>query len=60
MHLDDLLGAGEPKARAALGLGVRVVDLMELLEYAGLVLHGNAWSCIGHADIEVVIDRRRG
>src|SRR5262249_13712179 len=32
VHLHDLLGDGEPKARAALGLGVGAVDLMELLE----------------------------
>src|SRR5215831_14072655 len=32
VHLDDLLGDGETKARAALGLGHRAVDLMELLE----------------------------
>ena len=32
MHLDDLSGDSETEARAALGLGVRAVDLMELLE----------------------------
>jgi hypothetical protein len=34
VHLHDLLGDGEPKASAALGLGVRIVDLMELFEDA--------------------------
>src|SRR5215471_15375972 len=57
VHLDDLLGDGEAEARAALGLGVGTVDLMELLEDAGLVLFGNAWSRIGHADVEVAVDR---
>src|SRR5262249_31141967 len=32
VHLDDLLGDGEPEARAALGLGKRAVDLMELVK----------------------------
>ena len=57
MHLDDLLGDCEPKARAALGLGVGTVDLVELLKDAGLVLFGNAWPSIGHADVEVAVDR---
>jgi hypothetical protein len=56
MHLHDLLGYGEPEARAALGLSVGAVDLMELLEDASLVLFGNAWSRIGHA-VEVAVDR---
>ena len=32
VHLHDLLGDGEAQARAALGLGVGAVDLVELLE----------------------------
>ena len=32
VHLDDLLGDGEPEARAALRLGKGAVDLVELLE----------------------------
>src|SRR5262245_29338757 len=32
---------------------------MELLENAGLVLFGNAWPRIGHADVEVAVDRLR-
>jgi hypothetical protein len=32
VHLHDLSGDGKPKARAALGLGKRAVDLVELLE----------------------------
>jgi hypothetical protein len=53
----DLLGNSETKARAAFGLRVRAVDLVELLKDASLVLFGNAWSCIGHADVEVAVDR---
>ena len=34
--------------------------LMELLEDAGLVLFGNAWSSIGHADVEVAVDHLCG
>jgi hypothetical protein len=47
VHLYDLPGNSEPKARAALGLGVGTVDLMELLEDSGLMIFGNAWSRIG-------------
>src|SRR5262245_63538184 len=32
VHLHDLLGDGESKARAALGLGKRAVNLVELIE----------------------------
>src|SRR5262245_56626595 len=32
VHLDDLLGDGEPEAGAALGLGKGAVNLMELIE----------------------------
>jgi hypothetical protein len=42
VHLDDLSCNGEPEAGAALGLGVGTIDLMELLEDAGLVLFRNA------------------
>jgi hypothetical protein len=38
MHLDDLLGDGKAQPRAALGLGNRVVDLVELLEDLLLLL----------------------
>src|SRR5215472_19365162 len=59
MHLDDLLGDGEAKARAALGLGHGAVDLMELISYAGLLLHGDPRSRVRHADGEVTVDRLR-
>src|SRR5215475_11048484 len=55
MHLNDLLGDGEPETRTALGLGVRVVDLVELFEDAGLVLCGNARASICHADGKVAV-----
>jgi len=42
VHLDDLLGNSEADAGAAFGLGVGTIDLMELLEDAGLVLFRNA------------------
>src|SRR5262249_30055270 len=42
VHLHNLLGDGETKPGAALGLGVGAVDLVELLENAGLVLLRNA------------------
>ena len=57
MHFHDLLGDGQPEASAALGLCVRAVDLVELVKDAGLVLLGNAWPCIGHADVEAAVDR---
>src|SRR5262249_41912973 len=38
-------------------LGKRAVHLMKVLEDAGLVLFGNAWPCIRHADVEVAVDR---
>ena len=57
MHLYDLLGDGEPETGATLGLGVRTVDLMELLEDANLVLFGNAWSRVGHTDGKVAVHR---
>jgi hypothetical protein len=38
VHLNDLLGDGKPEASVAFGLGVGTINLMELLEYAGLVL----------------------
>jgi hypothetical protein len=40
MHLDDLFGNCETKAGPALGLGIRAVYLMELLEDAFLLFQG--------------------
>ena len=57
VHLDDLLGDGKTKARAALGLSVGAVHLMELLEDACLVFFGNARPRVGDADVEAAIDR---
>jgi len=60
VHLDDLLGNRESEAGAALGLGKRAVDLVELLKDARLLLLGNAWHPIGHADVEMAVDRLGG
>src|SRR5262245_60503893 len=60
MHLDDLLGDGEPEARATLGLGKRAVDLVELIKNAGLLLLRDSWPRVRHADGEMPICRRRG
>jgi hypothetical protein len=57
VHLNDLLGDGEPEASATSGLGQRVVDLMELLKDASALVIGNAWTRIGHADVEAAVDR---
>src|SRR5262245_45942212 len=59
MHLDDLFGDGEPEAGAALGLGKGAVDLMELIEYAHLLLRRDPRSRVHHADGKVTIDRLR-
>src|SRR5262245_27120654 len=59
MHLHDLFGDGKPEARAALGLGKGAVDLMELIEYARLLLLRDPWPRVRHADGEVTVDRLR-
>ena len=48
VHLDDLLGDGEPEARAALGLGKGTVDLVELIDDAILLVERYAWAGICH------------
>src|SRR5262249_35681552 len=61
--LNEARGGTRPcfsEAGPTLGLGVGTVHLMELLEDASLVLFGNAWSRIGHADVEVAVDRLGG
>src|SRR5262249_52977637 len=60
VHLDDLLGDGEPEAGTALGFGVGAVYLVELLEYAGQLIRGDAGASVGNADIEVAIHGLRG
>src|SRR5215471_16662603 len=57
MHLHDLFGDGEPQASPALSLGKRAVHLMKVLEDSRLMLFGNAWPRIGHADAEAAVDR---
>src|SRR5215475_3972652 len=60
MHLNDLLGDGEPETSATSGLGQRAVDLVELLEDASSLVIGNAWPRIGHAHVEVAVVRLGG
>jgi hypothetical protein len=55
VHLDDLLGDGEPEAGAALGLGVGAIDLMELLEDARLMLRGDTWPSVGDTEVEAAV-----
>jgi hypothetical protein len=50
VHLDDLLGNGEAQARAALGLGKRAVDLVELLEDPILLIKRYARAGVCHRD----------
>ena len=60
MHLDDLLGDGKAKAGAAFGLGIGVIDLMELLEDTLQLLGRYSGTRVRHADGEAAIHRRRG
>src|SRR5262249_32984699 len=55
MHFDNLLGDGEAKPRTAFRLGVRAVDLVELLEDARLVLLRDAGPGVGHTQGEMAI-----
>src|SRR5262249_8996480 len=57
VHLDDLLRNGEAKAGTTLGFGERTVDLMELIEYADLLLLRDSWPCVRHGDGEMTVDR---
>ena len=58
--LDDLLGDGEPEARAALGLRHRAVDLMELLEDTALLIKRYAGTGVCYRDGEMALPRARG
>src|SRR5215831_8232739 len=60
VHLDNLLGNGEPEARAAFGLGKRAVDLMELIEDPILLIKGYARSGVCHQDCKMVVPRGSG
>jgi replicative DNA helicase len=60
MHLHDLLGDREAQTGATLGLGKRAIDLVELIEYAGLLLLGDPWAGVNHADVEVAVHRLGG
>ena len=60
MHLHDLLGDGEPEACAALGLGKRAVDLVELVEDPTLLVERYAGAGVGHRDCEIAVPCARG
>src|SRR5262245_46562166 len=60
MHLDDLLGDGEPEARAALRLGHRAVDLMELLEDPILLIKRYTRAGVRYRDGEMAVPRGSG
>src|SRR5215510_15891494 len=60
MHLDDLLGDGEPEPRAALGLSKGTVDLVELLEDLSLLVKRYARPGVRHRDGEIAVPRARG
>src|SRR5262249_55550243 len=60
VHLNNLLGDGEPEARTALGLGVGAVDLMELLEDPTLLVKRYAGTGVRHRDCEMAVPRARG
>ena len=60
VHLDDLLGDGEAEAGPALGLGVGVVDLVELLEDALQLLGRYPRTRVGHGNSEVAVHGRCG
>src|SRR5437660_6117683 len=55
VHFDNLLGNGEAKARTAFGLGIRVIDLMELLEDPRPLLLRDARARVHHTDREVSV-----
>ena len=59
VHLDDLLGDGEPEAGPALGLGVGAVDLVELIEYAVRSSRRYPGTGIDHRDGEQPLRRWR-
>src|SRR5262245_62238608 len=60
VHLHDLLGDGEPEAGAALGLGQRAVDLVELIEDASLLVERYAGPGVRHRDGEGAVACARG
>src|SRR5262249_5207960 len=60
MHLDDLLGDGEAKARAALRPGKRAIDLVKLIEDPVLLIKRYAGPGVCYRDGEVSMTRARG
>src|SRR5215470_4693527 len=60
VHLDDLLGDGEPEAGAAFGLGKGTVDLVELIEDPILLIKGYSGPGVCYRDGEMAVPRTRG
>src|SRR5262245_29970547 len=56
MHFDDLFGNGQAETSATLGLGVGIIDLVELFENACSLLFRYAGTGVRHADGEVAVD----
>jgi hypothetical protein len=59
VNLDDLFCDGQPEPGAALSLGVRAVDLVELFEDFFLLLGGYPGTRVADAQGEVTILARR-
>src|SRR6516225_745511 len=59
VHLHDLFGDGEPEARAAFGLGVGAVHLVELLEDPILLVEWYSRSGVCYGDGEMAVPRAR-
>jgi hypothetical protein len=59
VHLDDLLGDGQPQTCAALGLGIGAVHLVELVKDPALMFGGDTRACVHHADGKVAVHRFR-
>src|SRR5438132_12144452 len=57
---NNLLGNGEAKASTAFGLGIRVIDLMELLEDSCPLPLRDARASVHHTDREVSVDSFSG
>ena len=54
------LAMARPETGPALGLGVGVVDLVELLEDARQLLRRYPWTRVSHGNSEVAVRGRRG
>jgi hypothetical protein len=59
VHLDNLLGDCEPETGPALGVGVGVIDLVELLEDALQFFLRYPWTRVSHGNCEVTVHSHR-